>query len=431
MDKKELIKEVLTRSTSYIIPSPEALEKELLSGKKLKIYLGADPTGPHLHLGHLTNLLLLKRLQDLGHKVIFLVGDFTAMIGDPTDKLATRKPLTEKDVKENMRTFKKQASHIISFFSWMHPSSWGNGVKIRYNSEWYEKMTLKKFMKDLLGYFDVQNMLYREEYFTIQNMLQRDMFKERLKKWETSQHTEGLIGLKEFIYPILQGYDGVAMNVDIEVGGNDQMFNMAIGRALRKAHVEKNTTPGEKFFVATKLLINPKTGKKLMNKSEGGLINLDDSPENIFGKVMALDDSSMFAVAEHCTFLPLTHIKDLQKMNPREAKLEIATAVVNTIYGKTAAEKARENWINTFSKKEINATELPPLEIKSEEKITVSDLVLLSKTADSKSEARRLAKQGAVEINGEAIKDVYEVLKLNSGDIIKIGKKNFFRIKIK
>ncbi|MBI4085422.1 MAG: tyrosine--tRNA ligase [Candidatus Liptonbacteria bacterium] len=423
MDKKELINEVLTRSVSYIVPSRDVLERTLLSGKKLTIYMGADPTGPHLHLGHLTNFLFLKRMQNLGHKVIFLIGDFTAMIGDPTDKSATRKPLTEKDVKENMRTFKEQVSRIISF-------SGKSPALIKRNSEWYEKMTLKKFMKDLLGYFNVQNMRDRE-YFTVQWMLQRDMFKERLKRWEESQHTEGFIGLKEFIYPILQGYDGVAMNVDMEIGGNDQVFNMAIGRALRKAHVEKkNTSPDEKFFVATTLLVNPKTGKKLMNKSEGGLINLDDSPNDIFGKVMALDDDSMFAVAEHCTLLPVNRIEGLKKINPRDAKLEIAFAVVEVIYGKTKAEEAKKNWINTFSKKEMSEAKLPELKLKSK-KISVLDLVLSAKTVESKSEAHRLINQGAVAIDGQTKKDPREVVEFEGGETAKIGKKNFFRIRIK
>lgn len=407
-DKNKLIKEVLTRSVSSIMPSLETFEKALLAGKRLSIYIGVDATGPHLHLGHLTNFLWMKRMQDLGHDIIILIGDFTAMIGDPTGKISTRKQLDEAEVKENMRTFKKQVSSIIYF-----DRKYGkNPARIERNSQWHKKMTLEKFMKDALG------------YFTVQNMLQRDMFKERI---EANKE----INLKEFIYPLLQGYDGVAMDVDAELGGNDQTFNMNVGRLLRKAHIDRgNTKKGEKFFIATTLLVNPKTGKKLMNKSEGGLINLDDAPADIFGKVMAIDDVSMYAVAEHCTFLPLERVTELHKMNPRDAKIEIASAVVEVIYGKAKAENARNNWVNIFSKKEIPKN-IPDIVVSSGTTATL--FMVEAKAAKSNSEAWRLVEQGAFEINGETIKDPRAEITGTKGEIktARIGKKNFFRIKIK
>ncbi|MBI4085791.1 MAG: tyrosine--tRNA ligase [Candidatus Liptonbacteria bacterium] len=420
MNKKELINEALTRSVSNIMPSRESFEGALLSGEKLRIYFGVDATGPHLHLGHLTNFLWLRRMQDLGHEVILLIGDFTARIGDPTDKMAARQPLTKNEVRQNMHTFKRQVSKIISF-------SGKNQALIKHNSSWYKKMKLEDFMKDLLG------------YFTVQNMLQRDMFRERLEKWKNNQEANldiGSIGLKEFIYPLLQGYDGVEMDVDLEIGGNDQTFNMSVGRELRKAHIAKgNTKLREKFFVATTLLVNPNTGKKLMNKSEGGLINLDDTPNDIFGKVMALDDYSMFAVAEHCTLLPLKHIEDFKKgiastqINPRDAKIEIASAVVDVIYGKYKAEKAKNGWIDFFSKKEI-PEEMPTLKINVSEAISVLDLLVLSKLAKSKSDSRRLILGGAVELAGTVKKNPSEILELSGGEILKIGKRRFFRIRV-
>ena len=417
----EKIKAVLTRSVSSIFPSSAAFEKALLSGKKLSIYIGVDATGPHLHLGHLTNFLWMKRMQDLEHEVILLIGDFTAMIGDPTDKMATRQPLTEKQVKQNMRTFKEQVSRIVSF-------SGRNAAHIRYNSEWYKKMTLAKFIEDLIGYFTAENMIQRD-MFTVKQILQRDMFKDR-----TAQGRE--IGLKELLYPILQGYDGVAMDVDVEFGGNDQIFNMAIGRALRKAHSKRpgsNMKKGEKFFVATTLLVNPRTGKKLMNKSEGGLINLDDSPKDIFGKVMALDDDSMLAVAEHWTELSLKRIADLRsgiavsRINPKDVKLEIATAVVEVIYGKEDAKKAREDWESVFSKKELPKK---MVSLKVGPGCTPTILVFHSRIAKSHGEARRLVEQGALKINGETFNNPNRILTLNGGEVVKIGKRHFFRIKI-
>ena len=426
-DKKEKIEEVLARGVSKVYPSKETLRERLLSGSRLRVYLGVDPTGPHLHLGHLTNLLILKRLQELGHEIIFLIGDFTARIGDPTDKTAPRQALTKNEVKENMKTFKDQASRVISF-------SGNNPVKIRFNSEWYEKKDKKEgkkrrkeisfefFMKNLLGSFNVQNLLARDD------------FKKRMEENRP-------IKLQEFIYPLLQGFDGVEMNVDMEIGGNDQTFNMNIGRLLRKSFIGKGyigytgktTSRGEKFFIATTLLVNPNTGKKLMNKSEGGLINLDDSPDEIFGKAMALDDASMFPVAELSTEMPIERIGTLRqevkskKINPRNAKLEIAGWVVRTIYGEVAAKKAGEEWNRLFSKKELTG-DISVLKVVNGKSLI--DLVILSGVAKSKGEARRLIKQGAVEIDSVAKKATNEKLTFRGGEVLKIGKKKFFRVKI-
>ncbi len=398
---EEKIKEVLERSVDKVYPSREAPEKVLLSGKKLRVYLGVDPTGPHLHLGQLTNLLVLKRLQALGHEIIFLIGDFTARIGDPTDKLATRKALTEKEVAENMRTFREQVGKIIRFGG-------ENAAKTAFNSKWLAKMNLADWLK-------------LSANVTVQQMIERDMFSERLKAGKP-------IAVSEFSYPLMQGYDSVALDVDMEIGGTDQTFNMLVGRNLMKIYKNK-----EKFVLTTKLLEHPKTGKKLMNKSEGGMINLDDAPEDIFGKVMAFDDVSMFPVAEFCTEMPLADLEKLRKgvasgkLNPRDAKLDIAEVVVETIYGKETAAAAREKFIEVFSKKEMPAN-LPELKIKSS--AAVLDIVLASGAAKSKSEARRLIEQGAVEIGGVVKKDSAEWLDLEGGEIVKIGKKNFFRVKI-
>ncbi|HDY73192.1 MAG TPA: tyrosine--tRNA ligase [Candidatus Jorgensenbacteria bacterium] len=392
---KQKINEALSRGVDTIYPSREALEQVLRSGKKLRIYHGVDPTGQHLHIGHATNLLTLRRLQRLGHEIIFLIGDFTARIGDPSEKSATRTQLNYKEVKENSKTFKKQASKIIAF-------SGSNAAKVKFNSTWLKK----------LSFADV---LELASHVTVQQMVKRGMFQKRIEENKD-------VWLHEFLYPLMQGYDSVAMNVDMEIGGTDQMFNMMLGRTLLKKMKGK-----EKFVLTTKLLENPKTGKKLMNKSEGGLINLDDEPNDMFGKVMALDDEVMFSVAELSSTMPLADIKKLKKLKPRDAKLAIAREIVTTYHSENATERAENEFIEVFSK---NATphDAPILFVSKE--IEIVDL-LIKAGISSKSEARRLIKQKAVKINSEARTDINKMLSLKDNDILKVGKHRFFKIKIK
>jgi len=395
---KEKIKEVLERAIEKIYPSKEALEKVILSGRKLTIYLGVDPTSPHLHLGHAVNLLVLKRFQKLGHKVIFLVGDFTARIGDPSGRLAGRKPLTEEEVKKNFKTFKSQVSRIISF-------SGTNPAKIKFNSSWYKKMALPEFIK-------------LAQIFTLQQMIERDMFQKRLK-------TGRSIGLGEFLYPLLQGYDSAALDVEAEIGGVDQTFNMLVGRTLLK--ILKNK---EKFVLAVKLLVNPRTGRKI-SKSEGGLINLDDSPKEMFGKVMAFDDEGMFVLAELCTEMDIKRFGSFKKqvaqnkINPRDAKTEIAFEIVKLYWNKKEAQKARKEFFRIFSQKKM-PEEMPAIKI-AKKAINILDLLTLS-GVKSKSEARRLIFQDAVKINKEVVKDWRIKIKIINGMIIQVGKRKFVKI---
>ena len=401
--KKKLLNEALERYTDKIYPSQRALKERLESGDKLIIYIGVDPTGPHLHLGHATNFILLKRFQDMGHRIIFLIGDFTARIGDPADKLATRKPLSEKEIKENLKTFKEQTAKLINF-------SGKNAARIKFNSAWLAKMTLEDVIRLSMN-------------FTVQQMIERSMFKKRIAENKP-------IGLHEFLYPLMQGYDSVAMAVDAEVGGTDQMFNMLIGRELLKRLKNK-----EKFVITTPLLEHPKTGKKLMNKSEGGLINLDDEPKDMFGKVMALDDEAMFNVARLSTTMPQKKLDGLKKLKPRDAKLNIASEVVGLYHGNKEAEAARKEFLRVFSKKEA-PEEMPKLRIPPSPRLRrasknnesgIMDLLLMA-GVKSKSEARRLIKQGGVKINDKNVKSPDEKPKLKDGDILKIGKRRFFRI---
>ncbi|MCR4314043.1 MAG: tyrosine--tRNA ligase, partial [Candidatus Uhrbacteria bacterium] len=250
------IEELLTRGVEKIFPSREFLEARLKEGKQLSLYLGIDPTGPDLHIGHSIQLRKLRQFQDLGHKVILLIGDFTGMIGDPTDKSATRVRLTREQVLANAEKYKEQASKILDFGG-------KNPVELRYNSEWHAKLSLTEVLE-------------LAAHFTVPQMLARDMFKKRMQEGKD-------VYMHEFLYPLMQGYDSVAMDVDGEVGGNDQTFNMLAGRDLMKAMQGK-----EKFVIAGKLLADP-TGKK-MGKSEGNMITLGDSSDDMFGKIMSWTD---------------------------------------------------------------------------------------------------------------------------------------------
>ncbi|MDO8470317.1 MAG: tyrosine--tRNA ligase [bacterium] len=446
---KVRVRELLTRSIAAILPSTDALEKRLRSGERLRVYLGIDPTSPHLHLGHAVALLTLHRFQKLGHEVILLVGDFTARIGDPTDKLSSRQPLSEKEVAANMRTFKKQATKLIAFAG-------KNPARLAFNSTWHDKM---KF----------GGLISLAQKFTVQQMLKRDMFKKRLSfTFECSScknvqviyqdpfnengniNEEGKkeffkdracekcgkinhfgselkeisapkpIGLHEFLYPLMQGYDSVALDVDVEVGGNDQLFNMLAGRTLMSALKQK-----EKFVVTTKLLVDASTGKKL-SKTEQSLVNLDEEPNNMFGKVMALPDRMIPAVAELSTTMPMDEVKTLSKeQNPRDAKLTLAHEVVSLYHSPAKADAAKEKWIKTFSEKSA-PTDAPELQLARKE-ISALDLVLAT-GIKSKSEARRLITQSAVELDGKVLTDSAEILQIKSGAMLRIGKHRFWKL---
>jgi len=391
---RNLVNEALTRSVDKIYPTRAALEKELLSGRRLRIYLGIDPTSPHLHIGHAASLWTLRRFQNLGHEIILLAGDFTARIGDPTDKLSPRQPLTEKQVKENLETFKEQAEKIISF-------SGPNAARLEFNSKWNDKMTFGELIK-------------LAQNFTVQQMIERDMFQERLKSGKA-------ISFHEFLYPLTQGYDSVAMDVDAEVGGTDQTFNMLAGRVLMRKLKNK-----EKFVVTNRLLVDAASGKKL-SKTEGSLVNLDDEPNDMFGKVMAMPDEMIPHVAELSTNISMEEVRKLGKeKNPRDAKLRLAFEIVKLYHNEGAAEKAKGGWIKTFSKKGT-PVDARKLEIKTE--ISLLNL-LLRAGVESKSEARRLIQQKAVKINNVIKENPDEILKLRNGDILKFGKHRFTELEV-
>ncbi|HPT08340.1 MAG TPA: tyrosine--tRNA ligase [bacterium] len=399
----KLIDELLSRSVVEILPSKELLKKELMSGRQLKIYIGADPTGTALHLGHATNYIILEKLRKMGHKIIVLFGDFTARIGDPTDKLAVRTQLTEEEVKKNTATWIRQLLPIINFNDRENP------VEVVYNSDWLSKMTFEE-------------VLNLASNFTVQRMLERDMFEKRLKE-------EKPIYVHEFFYPLMQGYDSVHLDVDVEMCGNDQKFNALCGRTLLQRYKNK-----EKFVFITTLLENPITKEKMMSKSLGTGVFLDSNNIDMYGKIMTQADENIIQLFTDCTFVSLEEIEQMKQnlknntANPRDLKMKLAYDIVKIFHGKDLARSAQDYFVNTFQKKEIPA-EILEIELPAGNKKIV-DLLIISKLADSKGEARRLIEQGGIKINEQVITDVNLEIEVVNGLIIKRGKRQFVKIKV-
>ncbi|MBN1779050.1 MAG: tyrosine--tRNA ligase [Candidatus Buchananbacteria bacterium] len=388
------IKELLNRGVSAVYPTPEALEKFLTSGKTLKLYHGIDPTGSTLHLGHLVQLLKLKQFQDLGHQVIILIGDFTAQIGDPTDKSATRKPLTKKQVLQNCKNYKKQIGKILNL----------KKTKFVFNSKWLEKMNFADVLK-----------LTSE--FTVQRLLERDMFENRIKEGKP-------IHLHEFLYPVMQGYDSVALDVDLEIGGNDQTFNMLAGRTLMRSLKNK-----EKMVLTTKLLVDP-SGKK-MGKTEGNMITLADQANDVYGKVMSWSDELILPGFEILTKVPMSEVEVLadeikRGENPKTAKMLLAYKVVELLFDVKAAISAEENFKQVFQEG-LNPDEIPVFQTEAR---NIVEVLVASGMASSKTEARRLIQQGGVKVDEKIVKDEnFEIEMHANGVVIQKGKRHFIKIK--
>lgn len=387
---------LLTKGVESVLPSVEFLEKQLALGQKLSIYCGFDPTAPTLHIGHTIQLRKLRQFQDLGHQIIFLIGDFTARIGDPTDKGAARKQLTEKEIKTNLRLYKKQAGKFIRF-------SGKNKAKVRFNASWLGKM---KFA----------DVLQLASQMTVDQMLKRDMFARRIEESKP-------IYIHEFMYPLMQGYDSVAMNVDGEVGGNDQLFNMMAGRTLLRQLRQK-----EKFVITTKLL-EDSSGKK-MGKSEGNMVSLLDAPTQMYGKIMSWTDGLIIPGFELCTDYTPLQVSDIQKQldggaNPRDSKMLLAFEIVKECHSEKEAHSAQDSFIQTFQKSET------PSDVVTIVAGTDSlEVVLLQQgLVSSKGELRRLVEAGAL-TNSETKKTIgaEEVKQVAISGVYKIGKNRFIKI---
>jgi len=391
------IDELLTRRVEKIYPNRQTLEKVLRSGKKLRLYQGFDPTGTKLHIGHMIGLMKLREFQDLGHQVIFLIGDGTGQAGDPSGKTKARgKFLSREELRANAKNYVMQASKIVRF-------SGKNPAEILYNSDWLNKLNLVEILN-------------LAQNFSLQRLEERDLYEERKKRNET-------INLREFLYPLLQAYDSVKMNVDLELGGTDQTFNMLCGRTLVKNILHK-----EKFVITTPLLTDSQ-GKKI-GKTEGNVIAITATPDEFFGMIMNLADDCIIPCFELITNIPMTTVNQIKKdlkagKNPMIYKKQLAFTLIKMLHGDKKAKQGQEYFEKVFQGKK------PPEKIKSLKtktgKRNLVDLLVELKMASSKSEAKRLVKQAAVEINNKTIKE-YDNITIKTGDIIKVGKKRWVRI---
>lgn len=381
--------DLLTRAVAKAIPQTLAEEK-LKAGKPIRLYWGIDPTGARIHLGHAVPLRKMRAFADAGHEVILLIGSFTAMIGDPSGRDTMREPLTRKQVEENFETYKQQASKILDFAK----------IKIRYNHEWLEKLTLE----DLLGL---------SSNFTVQQMMERDMFERREKEGKP-------ISVQEFFYPLMVGYDSVVLDVDCELGGTDQEFNMLAGRTLQKAYGKR-----EKFVLTSKLLEG--TDGRKMSKTYDNCVYLDDTPKDMYGKLMRVKDDLIAQYMECCTDIPMEEIAAAQKAmkkgeNPKTFKMRMAKEVTALYHGPKAAEAAESDFTAVFSEKGV--PEAMP-EVKAGEGSLV-DLLIEHGLIPSKSEARRLIEQKGIHLN-DTVVDSLDA-KVEEG-IVRVGKRKFLKIK--
>lgn len=387
------IDQLLTRGVENIYPTKEALAEILNSEKKIRIYYGIDPTG-RLHLGHAVQLKKLRQFQDLGHEVIVLIGDFTARIGDPTDKTATRIKLTKEEIEANAKNYRELIGKILDIG--------GANIRFLHNEEWTNKLK-------------PEDLLELASYFTVSQLLERDMFQERIKSGKE-------IHLHEFLYPIFQAYDAVSMDVDMQIGGNDQTFNMLAGRTLMRKMKDK-----EKFVLTTKMLADP-TGKK-MGKTEGNIIPLDASADEMFGGVMSWNDDLILIGFELLTDVPIDELEAIEAempeiLNPRDAKIRLAREIVKLFHGANAAVEAEKFFLDTFSRGEI-PTDIQ--EVKLEEGQSAMQALVSKSIVSSGSEWRRLVENGAVKKeDGTKIDDIN--FTPTEPTVLRIGKKKFVKI---
>lgn|SRR3989344_516675 len=459
MDPIEIL---LTRGVEKIYPSKEALEKLLRGGKKLKLYQGFDPTSTNMHIGHMIGLRKLRQFQDLGHQVIFLIGDGTGQAGDPSGKTSTQKKshalilsthedkpgvlrklaesfekegisieeirservrgdvnfrividekryspeaiakvisslgsqgfFTNEELRLNAASYLQQASRIVRFEG-------ENPIEMMYNGDWLNKLT----------YQDILNLV---SHFSLQQLAERDLFQERIKQAKE-------VNVREFLYPVFQAYDSVVLNVDLEVGGSDQTFNMLAGRILSKQILGK-----EKFVLTTPLLTDSQ-GRKV-GKTEGNVIAITDTPNNLYGKIMSLSDDIIIKALEYLTDVPNHEIKQIEKaisggQNPFRFKKLLAIEIVSQLNSKKKAEEAQKEFESVHQKGAIPQD----LNISVKENISVAEAV--TTLVESKSQAKRLLDQNAVEVDGKVVTD--GKIKLKTGQVLKVGKKTFAKVK--
>ena len=390
--------EVIKRGTDEILLEEGLIEK-LKTNKPLIVKAGFDPTAPDLHLGHTVLINKLRQFQDLGHKVHFLIGDFTGMIGDPTGKNVTRKPLSEEQVQENAKTYKEQVFKILD----------KEKTTVVFNSQWMGKMNAA----DLIKLASNQ---------TVARMLERDDFS---KRYSTGQP----IAIHEFLYPLIQGYDSVALNADVELGGTDQKFNLLMGRELQKSHGQ---TPQ---IVLTMPILEGLDGVQKMSKSLNNYIGVSDQPDDMFGKIMSISDDLMWRYFELLSFRPMTEIEQFKidiknGCNPRDIKFLLAKEIITRFHNEADAEQAQKNFIDRFKKGKI-PDEIDEFEMQSTEgSLGIAYIIKDSGMTQSTGEAIRMIRQGAVKVDGEKVSDTKLMIAANTTKIYQVGKRKFAKVSI-
>ena len=385
---------IIQRGTDEILPLEE-LKKKLEKNKPLRVKLGMDPTAPDLHLGHTVVINKMKQLQDLGHEIIFLIGDFTGMIGDPTGKNVTRKPLTKEDVRENAKTYTDQVFKILD----------KDKTRIAFNSEWMSKMNSTE-------------MISLASKHTVARMLERDDFSKRYKGGQA-------ISIHEFLYPLVQGYDSVALRADIELGGSDQKFNLLVGRELQKQ------ADMEPQVILTMPILEGLDGVQKMSKSLDNYIGIDEDPDSMFGKIMSISDELMWRYLELLSFESLETIESWKQEvetgeNPRNIKFRLADEIITRFHDEAQAKKAQQNFIDRFVKNQI-PDEMD--EFTFPKGIKVANLLKEANLVSSTSEAFRMIKQGAVKMDGEKLSDK-DFTPDEGTNVYQVGKRKFARVTI-
>jgi len=393
-DIKELI-----RGAAEVIQLDE-LEKRLGEGRPLRVKVGFDPTAPDLHLGHTVILNAMRRFQDAGHTVIFLIGDFTGMIGDPTGKNVTRKPLTEDDVRTNAQTYREQVFKILD----------RDRTEVRFNSEWFSEMT-------------AADMIRLASQHTVARMLERDDFEKRYRAGQA-------IAIHEFLYPLVQGHDSVALNADIEMGGTDQKFNLLVGRQLQQQAGQVPQT------IITWPLLEGTDGVQKMSKSLDNYVGINESADEMFGKLMSISDDLMWRYFELLSFRPIEDVEALHQAvsdggNPRDAKFALAMEIVDRFHGEGAGEKARDQFIARFRGGQM-PTDIPEHELAAEAGgIGIAAALTSCGLTASNSDAFRMIKQGAVKIDSEKVSDRDRVLEAGFEGVLQVGKRRFARVRVR
>ncbi|WP_119328951.1 tyrosine--tRNA ligase [Cysteiniphilum halobium] len=387
---------VIKRGAEEVLLEEDLIAK-LKKKKPLIVKFGCDPTAPDIHLGHTVVINKLRQLQDLGHEVHFLIGNFTAQIGDPTGKNTTRPPLSAADVEENAKTYQKQIFKILD----------QEKTIVKRNGDWFDQMTASDMIK-----------LASKQ--TVARMLERDDFSKRYRSGQG-------IAIHEFLYPLVQGYDSVAMVADIELGGTDQKFNLLMGRELQKQAGQ------EPQVIITMPLLEGLDGVKKMSKSANNYIGIEEPADEMFGKIMSISDELMWRYYELLSFKPMTEIESLKEAvsngeNPRDIKIDLAKEIIARFHSEDAAQKAHQNFIDRFQKNQI-PEDMPEETITLvKDNMPIANVLKLAGLVSSTSEAIRMIKQGAVKINGDKVEDTQLILKQKTSDIYQVGKRKFAKI---